>query len=107
MLPRRYRTTTQTVPSKSETEDCNLFTKQCITSYSSNWNLIHYKYSAYSGTYAELPKLPCNDNLKEETFEIDIDSDNAEDFQLQIDGITKEGYLMKGPEIGMHFVSLN
>ncbi|KAK9718639.1 PH domain [Popillia japonica] len=107
VLPRRYRTTTQTVPSKSETEDCNLFTKQCITSYSSNWNLIHYKYSAYSGTYAELPKLPCNDNLKEETFEIDIDSDNAEDFQLQIDGITKEGYLMKGPEIGSDRMFVN
>lgn len=100
VLPRRFRTVNQTVPNRSDTEDCNLFTKQCIANYSSNWNLIHYKYSAYSGSYADLPKIPCNDNLKEEVFEIDIDGDSAEDFPLQVDGITKEGYLMKGPEIG-------
>lgn len=99
VLPRRYRTTVQTVPQKSETEDCTLFTKQCIHSYSLNWNIVHYKYSAYSGTYAELPKLKAND-LKEETYEIDVDTEAADELKSRIDGITKEGYLMKGPEIG-------
>lgn len=78
-----------------------MFTKQCINSYSSNWNLIHYKYSAYSGSYANLPKFDKgNLDLKEELFEIDIDNDTVDDFKPHIDGITKEGYLMKGPEIG-------
>lgn len=99
VLPRRYRTTVQTVPQKSETEDCTLFTKQCIHSYSMNWNIVHYKYSAYSGTYAELPKLKAND-LKEETYEIDVDTEAVDELKSRIDGITKEGYLMKGPEIG-------
>ncbi|GJQ82839.1 hypothetical protein Trydic_g13541 [Trypoxylus dichotomus] len=107
VLPRRCRTVNQTVPSRSEIEQCNLFTRQCVASYSSNWNLIHYKYSAYSGTYADLPKFVCNEDLKDETFEIDIDSENAEDFGLQVDGITKEGYLMKGPEIGSDRMFVN
>lgn len=78
-----------------------MFTKQCVNSYSCNWNLIHYKYSAYSGSYADLPKLDKDaNNLKEELYEVDIDADAADDFKPHIDGITKEGYLMKGPEIG-------
>lgn len=83
-----------------------MFTKQCINSYSSNWNLIHYKYSAYSGSYTNLPKYDKgNIDLKEELYEIDIDSDAVDDFKPHIDGITKEGYLMKGPEIGKFFVT--
>lgn len=94
----------QTIPAKSEIEDCNLFTKQCISSYSCNWNLIHYKYNAYSGSYAELPKVRSYSNLKEELYEVDIDTDSADDFKPQISGITKEGYLMKGPEIGQFYL---
>lgn len=72
-----------------------------MNSYSSNWNLIHYKYSAYSGSYADLPKSnKGNGDLKEELYEVDIDNDAVDDFKPHIDGITKEGYLMKGPEIG-------
>lgn len=100
MLPRRYRTISSTVPEKIESQDCNLFTKQCINSYSCNWNLIHYKYSAYSGSYAELPKQKNSLDLREQLYEIDIDTDTADDFKPEIDGITKEGFLLKGPEIG-------
>ncbi|KAF5297752.1 hypothetical protein FQR65_LT09926 [Abscondita terminalis] len=99
VLPRRFRTTTQIIPSKHETEDSSLFTKQCINTYSSNWNLVHFKYSAYGNGYADLPKVQ-NIELKEETYEIDVDIDAADDVQTYIDGITKEGYLLKGPEIG-------
>lgn len=75
-----------------------------MNSYSSNWNLIHYKYSAYSGSYADLPKSDKGSNgLKEEVYEVDIDNDAVDDFKPHIDGITKEGYLMKGPEIGKCF----
>ncbi|XP_022919235.2 dedicator of cytokinesis protein 9 [Onthophagus taurus] len=108
VLPRRYRTTNPTVPTRQETEDCNLLTKQCINNYSSNWNLVHYKYSAYSGSYADLPKNSLNsDNLKEEIYEIDIENDAPEDFLSQTDSITKEGYLMKGPEIGSDKILIN
>lgn len=58
VLPRRYRTLVPTVPKTVDNEEGgeNLLTKECLQSYTSNWNLIHYKYSAYSGTYLELPK---------------------------------------------------
>ena len=58
VLPRRYRTLVPTVSQTSNNEEGGetLLTKECLKSYTSNWNLIHYKYSAYSGTYLELPK---------------------------------------------------
>ncbi|KAL3282070.1 hypothetical protein HHI36_005269 [Cryptolaemus montrouzieri] len=107
VLPRRYRTLSSGIPSKSEVENCNLFTKECINSYLSNWNLVHYKYNAYSGTYIDLPKIP-NNKFKEEQYEIDIDTDAVDDIKSSLDSVTKEGYLMKGPEIGSerHFVNL-
>lgn len=100
MLPRRFRTASQTFPSSEETDSCSLFTKQCINSYSSNWNLIHYKYNAYSGTYADLPLKPDETKLQEETYEVDIDTEAADEIKPSLDNITKEGYLLKGPEIG-------
>ncbi|KAJ8916213.1 hypothetical protein NQ315_016352 [Exocentrus adspersus] len=100
VLPRRYRTVSQNFPSSNETENCSLFTKQCINSYSTNWNLIHYKYNAYAGSYADLPLKLQEGKFQEEVYEIDIDTDAADDLKPQMDNITKEGYLLKGPEIG-------
>lgn len=60
--------------------------------------MVHYKYSAYSGTYADLPKLETIE-LKEEVFEVDTDTDTVDE-QKNYDGLRKEGYLMKGPESG-------
>ncbi|XP_018332779.1 dedicator of cytokinesis protein 9 [Agrilus planipennis] len=100
VLPKKFRTVSHVIPPKCETEDCSLFTKQCISTYSSNWNLVHYKYSAYSGSYSDLPNGNREEDLQEEIFEIDIDSDTVDSSKSQGDGITKEGYLMKGPEIG-------
>lgn len=59
---------------------------------------MHYKYSAYSGAYADLPKLETVE-LKEEVFEVDADMDTVDE-QKSYDGLRKEGYLMKGPESG-------
>lgn len=56
VLPRRYRTLIPIIPNTSDINDCNLFTKMCIQSYTSNWNLIHYKYHQYSTTFIDLPK---------------------------------------------------
>ncbi|XP_023290391.1 dedicator of cytokinesis protein 9 isoform X2 [Orussus abietinus] len=102
VLPRRYRTTVPTVPQilESSEEKENLLTKECLRSYASNWNLIHYKYTAYSGTYLDLPKNTRSDDLRDEVYEIDTDVDQVDEDLTKSDGITKQGYLMKGPEIG-------
>ncbi|XP_039279988.1 dedicator of cytokinesis protein 9 isoform X2 [Nilaparvata lugens] len=101
VLPRRFRTVTTSVPQNSDTKDCSLFSRECIKSYTSNWNLVHYKYSAYSGTYLELPKIMRSDDLKDEVYEVDTDADQLdEELEGRNDGITKQGYLLKGPEVG-------
>lgn len=108
VLPRRSRTLSPALPSDSEIEHCNLFTKQCVKSYSSNWQVVHFRYSQYSGGYQELPNLPSCDSFSEELYEVDIDEDSG-DIKSRSDNITKEGWLMKGPEIGlcsMLFVTL-
>lgn len=108
VLPRRYRTTNHSVPVNYETSDCCLFTRECLKSYTCNWNLIHYKYSAYSGSYLELPKILKSEELKDEVYEVDTDADQIdEDSALKTDGITKQGYLMKGPETGSDRMFVN
>ncbi|XP_015607279.1 dedicator of cytokinesis protein 9 isoform X3 [Cephus cinctus] len=102
VLPRRYRTVVPTVQNVSEMTDGgeSLLTKECLRSYASNWNLVHYKYTAYSGTHLDLPKIPKADELKDEVYEIDTEVDQVDEDLTKSDGITKQGYLMKGPEIG-------
>lgn len=108
VLPRRFRTTVHSVPASMDTADCSLFTKECLKSYTSNWHLIHYKYSAYSGTYLELPKILKSDELKDEIYEVDTDADQVdEDLFSKNDCITKQGYLMKGPEVGSDRMFVN
>uniref|UniRef100_A0A023F2T5 Putative ph domain-containing protein n=1 Tax=Triatoma infestans TaxID=30076 RepID=A0A023F2T5_TRIIF len=101
ILPRKFRTVSATTPSNNDLNECSLFTKECIKSYISNWNLIYYKYSAYSGSYLELPKILKSDDLKDEVYEVDTDVDQVDEQDLsRTDGVTKQGYLMKGPEVG-------
>lgn len=87
-------------------ENCSLFTKQCIKNYSTNWQVVHFRYAQYSGGYADLPNLPTSSNLNEELYEIDIDEDSG-DIKSGSDNITQEGWLMKGPEIGRVYLLLN
>ncbi|KAG8037848.1 hypothetical protein G9C98_006059 [Cotesia typhae] len=102
VLPRRYRTVQSIVQSILEQSDGgeSLLTRECLKNYASNWNVVHYKYAAYSGSYLDLPKLSKSDELREEIYEIDTDVDQVDEEMMKSDGITKEGYLMKGPEIG-------
>ncbi|CAB0016565.1 unnamed protein product [Nesidiocoris tenuis] len=104
--PRKYRTLMPTIPPQSELTECSLFTKECVKSYTSNWNLIHYKYSAYSGSYLELPKILKSDDLKDEVYEVDTDLDQMEEEISHNDGLTKQGYLMKGPEVDRMFPNI-
>ncbi|VVC41311.1 Hypothetical protein CINCED_3A009340 [Cinara cedri] len=91
------------IPAKTDITACALFTKRCIESYLSNWQFIHYKYSAYSGSYIQLPLQSFKNDLKEQTYEIDTDLDRLDiDFKTIKTESTlfKEGYLYKGPDIG-------
>lgn len=108
VLPRKYRTVSyQGLPNS----DCkeNLLTKECLKSYTSNWHLVHYKYTAYSGSYLELPKVPKVDDLKDEIYEVDTDADQADEGVVSkiIEGIAKQGYLLKGPQVGSDRIFAN
>ncbi|CAG9862855.1 unnamed protein product [Phyllotreta striolata] len=107
VLPRKIRTLQQTIPPPEETENCSLLTKQCIKNYSCDWTTIHYKYSAYSGSCIDLPIKSKEKKLEEEIYETDIDTDAVDDLKPRLDNITKEGYLLKGPEIGSERTFVN
>ncbi|KAG6459344.1 dedicator of cytokinesis protein 9 isoform X2 [Manduca sexta] len=100
VLPRRWRTVTTAVPDVRTAASCPLLTRQALLSYASSWNLIHYKYSSYSGTYLNLPR-PLECKFPEEVYYIDDESETEQENQAaKVDLGTKEGYLLKGPEIG-------
>ncbi|XP_041973645.1 dedicator of cytokinesis protein 9 [Aricia agestis] len=99
VLPRRWRTVTTAVPDVRTASTCPLLTRQALLSYASSWNLVHFKYSSYSGTYLNLPR-PIDSKLIEEVYDIDTETDTEHDAQTKVDIGTKEGYLLKGPEIG-------
>ncbi|XP_055550316.1 dedicator of cytokinesis protein 9 isoform X2 [Wyeomyia smithii] len=128
MLTKKFRTITNNIPSFSKTAITNgstppvtgspaaennskpssptlnpqghLLTRQALHTYETANHLIHYKYSAYGGTYFELPRISPSDELKEELYEIDTDHDRLDEqmTRSQADSITKQGYLLKGPE---------
>ncbi|XP_052757821.1 dedicator of cytokinesis protein 9 isoform X1 [Galleria mellonella] len=100
VLPRRWRTVTTAVPDVRTAATCPLLTRQALLSYASSWNLIHYKYSNYSGSYFNLPR-PIDNKLPEEVYDIDAEIESDHEAQAaKVDIGTKEGYLLKGPEIG-------
>ncbi|XP_072936312.1 dedicator of cytokinesis protein 9 [Epargyreus clarus] len=99
VLPRRWRTVTTAVPDVRTAASCPLLTRQALLSYASSWNLVHYKYSGYSGTCHNLPR-PIYNKLPEEVYDIDAEIENDEAQAAKVDIGTKEGYLLKGPEIG-------
>ncbi|RVE53287.1 hypothetical protein evm_002120 [Chilo suppressalis] len=100
VLPRRWRTVTTAVPDVRTAATCPLLTRQALLSYASSWNLIHYKYSSYSGTYLNLPRA-IESKFPEEVYDIDTEAELEHEAQAaKVDFGTKEGYLLKGPEIG-------
>ncbi|KAL9930008.1 dedicator of cytokinesis protein Ziz isoform 2-T3 [Glossina fuscipes fuscipes] len=80
--------------------ECSRFTRQALYTYRARNHLIHYKYSAYGGSCHDLPKLSPSDVLREEVYEIDADQDRIDEqmTRSQADTITKQGYLLKGPD---------
>ncbi|KAL0894603.1 hypothetical protein ABMA27_013165 [Loxostege sticticalis] len=100
VLPRRWRTVTTAVPDVRTAATCPLLTRQALLSYASSWNLIHYKYSSYSGSYLNL-RRPLALKMPEEVYDIDTETEGDHEAQAaKVDIGTKEGYLLKGPEIG-------
>ncbi|XP_075992073.1 dedicator of cytokinesis protein Ziz isoform X1 [Anticarsia gemmatalis] len=100
VLPRRWRTVTTAVPDVRTAASTPLLTRQALLSYASSWNLIHYKFSNYSGTYLNLPR-PVENKFPEEVYDIDADTESDNETQAaKLDLGTKEGHLLKGPEIG-------
>ncbi|XP_071453557.1 dedicator of cytokinesis protein 9 [Hetaerina americana] len=102
VLPRKYRTLGNNVPSEeSELAGCGLLIRECVKSYSSNWNIIHYKYSAYSGSYLSLPKVLKYEDLNDEVYEVDSDIDPTTEvccLPVDQDAVSKQGVLLGAQE---------
>ncbi|XP_055683113.1 dedicator of cytokinesis protein 9 isoform X1 [Lutzomyia longipalpis] len=78
-----------------------LLTRQAIRTYKSDNRLIQYKYSSYSGLSQDLPRqISVADEFREEVYEVDADLDRIDEqmTRSQADTITKQGYLLKGPD---------
>ncbi|XP_073941513.1 dedicator of cytokinesis protein Ziz isoform X2 [Choristoneura fumiferana] len=107
VLPRRWRTVTTAVPDVRTASTCPLLTRQALLSYASSWNLIHFKYNSYSGTYLNLPR-PIDTKFLEEVYDIDAETESDNEAQAaKVDIGTKDGYLLKGPEIGSERIFSN
>ncbi|XP_049302733.1 dedicator of cytokinesis protein 9 isoform X2 [Bactrocera dorsalis] len=89
--------------------ECTRFTRQALYTYRAKNHLIHYKYSAYGGTCHDLPKINPPEALIEEVYEIDADQDRIDEqmTRSQADSITKQGYLLKGPDSGSDRMFVN
>lgn len=107
VLPRRWRTVNTTVPDVRIAAACPLLTRQALLTYASSWNLVHYKYSAYSGSYLHLPR-PNISYPVEEIYELDTENEDGNDeCNNSKTYATKEGFLLKGPEIGSERIFVN
>lgn len=87
-----------------------LLTRQALQSYESNHHIVHYKYSAFGGSCHDLPRSnQMNDEFRDEIYEIDADVDRIDEemTRSQADTITKQGYLLKGPETSSDRVFAN
>ncbi|EDV99138.1 GH13199 [Drosophila grimshawi] len=80
--------------------ECTRFTRQALYTYRAKNHLIHYKYNAYGGNCHDLPSTTPAEELLEELYEIDADQDRIDEemTRSQADTITKQGYLLKGPD---------
>ncbi|XP_033100941.1 dedicator of cytokinesis protein 11-like isoform X8 [Anneissia japonica] len=97
--PRKNRTTRTSVPETGSDEAQNLFVKECINAYTSDWKMIDNKYAEYSGEYSDLKKWNEQKALThpELKFEIDeTDEDSKLDDQL-INNVQKQGFMYKTP----------
>ncbi|XP_072315013.1 dedicator of cytokinesis protein 11 isoform X2 [Eucyclogobius newberryi] len=97
-ISRQRRTVVPSVPQNAEREAKSLFAKECIKMYNTDWNVINYKYEAYSGDFRMLPtKGLKSDKLPAQVFEMDEDAKDEDTSSLcsQRGGIMKQGWLQK------------
>ncbi|XP_065346303.1 dedicator of cytokinesis protein 11 isoform X2 [Cloeon dipterum] len=115
ILPRKFRTVLPPLPGcvvagedqLSKLAQSPLLARESLRSYNTNWNLVHYKYSSFGGTYHDLPKTPKPEELREEIYEIDADIDASDESSDRSVDITKQGILLKGPESGQERIFVN
>lgn len=87
-----------------------LLTRQALQTYESNHHIVHYKYSAFGGSCHDLPKSNLiSEEFRDEVYEVDADVDRIDEemTKSQADTITKQGYLLKGPETSSDRVFAN
>uniref|UniRef100_A0AAV2KQV2 Dedicator of cytokinesis protein 11 n=1 Tax=Knipowitschia caucasica TaxID=637954 RepID=A0AAV2KQV2_KNICA len=97
-ISRQRRTVVPSVPQNAEREARSLFAKECIRMYNTDWEVINYKYEAYSGDFRMLPtKGLKSDKLPAQVFEIDEDAKDEDSSSLcsQRGGVMKQGWLQK------------
>ncbi|CAG0895846.1 unnamed protein product [Darwinula stevensoni] len=100
-VPRKCRTTMPSVTEEVRDAASSLFVKECLKSYTEPWKVIQYKFSAYSGSYLNLPKFPeVSACLRDEVYEVDVNDEEMDNLSISSQAVTKEGYLLKGPESG-------
>ncbi|XP_055085020.1 dedicator of cytokinesis protein 11 isoform X2 [Periophthalmus magnuspinnatus] len=97
-ISRQRRTVVPSVPQNAEREARSLFAKECIKMYNTDWNVINYKYEAYSGDFRMLPTKGLKpDKLPVQVFEMDEDAKDEDSSSLcsQRGGVLKQGWLQK------------
>ncbi|XP_062372385.1 dedicator of cytokinesis protein 11 [Sardina pilchardus] len=96
-IARQRRTVVSSVPRNAEKEAQSLFARECIKMYNTDWQVISYKYEAYSGDFRSLPcKGPKAEKLPSHTFEVDEDT-NEDTLSLcsQKGGVLRQGWLQR------------
>ncbi|XP_055868577.1 dedicator of cytokinesis protein 9-like isoform X6 [Biomphalaria glabrata] len=100
---RKIRTAVSTVPANAVQEVSSLMVKECLKTYTSELQMVKFKYQAYAGSYQQLPNVSKKEPLQEHIFEIDADVEERDDDTLShgfMSSITKKGWLLKGPSGG-------
>ncbi|XP_059143598.1 dedicator of cytokinesis protein 9-like isoform X5 [Physella acuta] len=100
---RKMTTAVSTVPANAAQEVNSLMVKECLKTYTSDLQMIKFKYQVYSGSYQQLPNITKKEPLQEQVFEIDADAEEKDDDTIShgfISNIVKKGWLMKGPDGG-------
>ncbi|XP_071951747.1 dedicator of cytokinesis protein 9-like isoform X5 [Antedon mediterranea] len=97
--PRKTRTNQISVPETARDEAQNLFVKECIEAYTSDWKLIENKYSEYSGEYSDLQKWNDQKSLThpELKFEVDETDEDCKLDDQQNQNVQKQGFMYKTP----------
>ncbi|RUS77352.1 hypothetical protein EGW08_014889 [Elysia chlorotica] len=100
---RKIRTAESTVPAGAEEKATSLMVKECLKTYTSDLQMVKFKYQAYGGSYQQLPNADKKEPLQEHIFEIDAEVEEKDDDTLSrgfVSAFTKKGWLLKGPDSG-------